>query len=257
MGPDEKIKQTSGILLLLLFFLFTGEVKSQSTNAVTNQIWVDFNPSYNISKRFDLEGRLGTEDIFPHSWYKIYSRTDVAYSIPRFLFKHQKFSEKVYAGLELDYIFYTDQPNVFELSPYQGYSLKMPNFKRVVLQHKVELTERFQWAVNDWSYSFGIKLSYEGIFFWQFQGDVWKYAKRFDLSLSYKLWWNLISAAVNNNVARVTPGIGYTINPQWRVAFMVGYDYTENASDDTFVNNSIIYRFRIYYKIPRKNDHNR
>jgi hypothetical protein len=247
----NKIKSGSLILLVTVLFLFTGKViaQDQSNNSVNNQIWIDFNSSYKISDRLEYNGTIGTKDVFPHSWYKIYTKSDISLKLPKFIFKKFDYDEKVYAGMQLNYIFYSEQPNVFELSPYQGYSIKLPNREHLILQHKLELAERFQWTLPDWSYSFGLKLSYEGIITWKLYGNVLKLAKRIDLSCSFKFWWNLIASDVYNNVARITPGMGYRINDKWQTAFLVGWDYTRDASIDSFNNNSIIYHFRVYYKI--------
>ena len=243
-------------MFVAFLFLLTGNnyAQDQSNNSVNNQIWIDFNPSYKISDRLEYNGTLGTKDVYPHSWYKIYTKSDISLKLPKFIFKKLSSSEKVYAGIQMYYIFYSEQPNVFELSPYQGYSLKLPNREHLILQHKLELMERFQWALPVWSYSFGLKLSYEGIITWKLYGNIWKLAKGIDLSCSFKFWWNLIASNVYNNVARIAPGIGYTINEKWKTAFLVGWDYTRDASIDSFNNNSMIYRFRLYYKIPQKND---
>jgi len=235
------------IILNLVNTLIQAQENTQSE--VTNQVWIDFNPSYKISESFDLRGRIGAKAIFPNAWYKIYTRAEVSYKLPRYIFKNVNYNEKVYAGIDYYYIYYTENPNVIEISPYQGYSLFWPNRKRVVIKHNVELGERFQWDVEDWNYSFGLKLSYEASLTFKFHGDIWEYGKGFYLTASAKFWWNLIATTVFNDVVRITPGIGYEINPRWKTAFYIGYNYTKNLTEEEFQTNNIIYRFRVYYTI--------
>ena len=240
------------VIAIMAFSLNGLLAQDNSQNNVTNQVWLDFNPSYKISERWDIKGKIGTKAIYPQSWYKIYTSVEGSYSIPKFMFKKLYYDEQVYGGLEFYYVMNDSSQNVIEFDTYQGYKLKWPNRKRIIIQHNVELTERFQWGTQDLDYSFGLKLSYEGTLTWKFQGDVWKYGKGFYMACSFKFWWNLISTTVFNDVARITPGIGYQINPKWKTAFFVGWNYTRNLSADKFSTNSIIYRFRVYYKIPNK-----
>lgn len=168
------------------------------------------------------------------------------------MLKKLKYEEEVYFGVDLYYVYNTDLEDVIEISPYQGYALKWPNRKSIIIKHQLELGERFQWGIEDGDYSFGLKLSYQGSLTWKFHGDVWQYGKGFYLTCAFKFWWNLISTTVFNDVARITPGIGYQINPKWKTAFLVGWNYTRNLTSEKFSTNNVIYRFRVYYKIPNK-----
>ena len=218
-------------------------------NTVNNQFWVDFNPSYNISDRFDLSFKVGAKANYPQSWYKFYTSPEISYKIPKLIFEKLKYNERVYAGFDLYYIYFTTTPNVLEISPYQGYTLSWPNRKRIIIKHNVELGERFQWETSNWNYSFGMRVSYEASITLRFHGDILKYSKGFYLTASMKFWWDLIAAAVFNDVVRITPGIGYVINSKWKAAFLIGYNYTRNLSSDKFNTDNIIYRFRVYYSL--------
>jgi len=239
------------ILLLLQVLMFAEMVigQNEAKSIETNQVWFDFNPRYKISDRFTLVGKLGAKAIYPKDWYKFYTSAQVAYSIPKFMLRKLKYREKVYLGVDFYYVFFNELPDVVEISPYQGYTLTWPNRKRLDIRHNVELGERFQWDVQDWNYSFGLKVSYEASLTFKFHGDLWKYGKGFYLSASAKFWWNLISATVFNDVVRITPGIGYEINPKWKTAFYIGYNYARNQINEKIHANNIIYRFRVYYTI--------
>ncbi len=128
----------------------------------------------------------------------------------------------------------SEEPDIIEISPYQGYTLSWPNRKRIILRHNAELGQRFQWDVKDRNYSFGLKLSYEASLIFKFHGDLWNQGKGFFLTVKAKFWWNLIATTVFNDVLRITPGIGYEINPKWNAAFYVGYNYTRNLTIEDF-----------------------
>ena len=249
--PKKKLRFVASILLIIVFNIVNHIIQAQENtqSTVTNQVWLDFNPRYKISDRFTLAGKVGAKTIYPKAWYKIYTSAEVAYNIPKFMLRKLKYKEKVYMGVDFYYVFFTELPDVIEISPYQGYTLTWPNRKRLDIRHNVELGERFQWDVQDWSYSFGLKVSYEASLTFKLQGDLLRYGKGFYLSASAKFWWNLISTTVFNDVVRITPGIGYEINPKWKTAFYIGYNYTRNLSAEKFETNNIIYRFRVYYTI--------
>ena len=239
------------LCLMVVLFLSSHSARAQesSSSIVTNQIWIDFNPSYKISESFDLYTKIGAKTIIPKVWNKFYASGEVSYHIPKFMFNKLMYREKVYVGVDLYYIYFTEEPDIIEISPYQGYTLSWPNRKRIILKHNVELGQRFQWDVKYRNYSFGLKLSYEASLIFKFHGDVWEYGKGFYLAVSAKFWWNLIATTVFNDVMRITPGIGYEINPKWKTAFYLGYNYTRNLTVEKFHTNNIIYRLRVYYNI--------
>jgi hypothetical protein len=243
------------LFVLIAVILFTTPAimsQESSTSTVNNQLWLDFNPKWQISERTDLRGKVGAKSIYPRLWRKLYTTAEISYSIPKNIFKKLQYNERAYAGIDFYYVFFVDLPDVIEISPYQGYTLTWPNRERLDLRHNVELGQRFQWGVTDWDFSFGLKLSYEATFVWKFKGDLWQHGQGFFLSASAKFWWNLISTTIFNDVVRITPGLGYQINPAWKAAFYVGYNYTRNLTAEEFNTDNIIYRLRLYYTIPGK-----
>ena len=227
----------------------TLSAQDNNKSSVTNQIWLDFNPKYKFTERWALGGTVGAKTIFPHSWTKVYISPQMEYNMPKFMLKKLMYKETLYLGIDLYSIFYTSADNLIEVSPFQGYGLTWPNRKRLDIKHMLKLKERFQWDTHDWDYSFGLQLSYEASITFKFHGDVWKYGNGFYLTASIKFFWNLVDAALFNDVARITPGIGYQINPKWKTAFLLGYNYTRDGDGESFHTNNIIYRFRIYYTI--------
>ena len=236
--------------LVLFCMLYCSSLRAQNDNdtEVSSQLWFDFNPSYKISERFDFNGKIGSK-ILPNSAYKFYTSAELSYQIPKFLIKKIKYDDKVYAGSDFYYVFFTETPDILEISLFQGYALSWPNKKRIGISHMVELRERFQRDVEIWEYTFGLQLSYEASLTLKLYGDVWEHGKGFYLTVKAKFWWNLISTDLFNDVVRITPGIGYEINPKWKTAFYIGYNYTRNLPSDDFYTDNIIYRFRVYYQI--------
>jgi hypothetical protein len=238
------------MIVILISAMSPLSAQEASNSIVTNQVWLDFNLRYKASERVDVWAKAGTKAIWPESWYKYFVTAEVGYRIPKFMLRKLQYNEKIYLGIDYYYVHFTDLPDVIEISPYQGYTLTWPNRKRFDIKHNVELGERFQWNVQNWDYSFGLKVSYEATFVIKLQGDLWEHAEGLYFTASAKFWWNLISTTVFNDVVRITPGMGYVINPHWKTAFYIGYNYTRNLTEEKFHANNIIYRFRVYYTIP-------
>lgn len=250
-----KYKLIKNVFFLSMFLLVYGLhtlAQDDTKSNVTNQIWIDFTPTYKINDKVKLSFKTGFKSVSPIAWYKYYTSPQLTYSMRKWVFKKLKYNEKLYAGIEYYYINNTTQANVMQLSPYQGYSLLWPNRERLVIKHDFRLKERFQWETDNWNSSFGLQLSYEGSLTLLFQGDVWEFAKGYYLTISFKFYWNLIEAALLNDVTRITPGIGYIFNSKWKTAFLLGYNYTRNGLNDEFNTNNIIYRFRVYYSFSKK-----
>ena len=258
MPPAMMSNKIIYVFIVVILFEAPALMAQESSNStVTNQLWLDFNPKWQISERTDLRGKVGAKSIYPRLWRKLYTTAEISYSIPKNIFKKLQYNERAYAGIDFYYIFFIDLPDVIEISPYQGYTLTWPNRERFDLRHNAELGQRFQWGVTDWDFSFGLKLSYEATMVFKFKGDHWDYGQGFFLSASAKFWWNLISTTIFNDVVRITPGLGYQINPDWKAAFYVGYNYTRNLTAEEFHTDNIIYRLRLYYSIPRKDKTNK
>jgi hypothetical protein len=236
---------------LLVFGVFCcSSLYAQNNNdsTVTTQVWFDFNPSYKISEKFDFYGKIGGK-ILPGNAFKLYTTAEVSYRLPKVLIKKIKYDDKVYAGSNFYYVFFAKIPDVIEVSPFQGYTLTWPNRKRIAISHDVELRERFQWDVKNWDYTFGLQLSYQASLTFKFHGDLWEHGKGFYLTASAKFWWNIISTDLFNDVVRISPGIGYEINPKWKTAFYIGYNYTRNLPTEDFYTDNVIFRLRVYYNI--------
>lgn len=168
------------------------------------------------------------------------------------MLKKWKYSEKLYFGIDIYYAFLTDSTNVFEFTPYQGYSLVWPNRKRLTIKHNFQFRQRMQWETSDWAFDFGLQMSYEATMTFKFHGDLWKYGKGFYIPVSIRVWWNLVDATFHNDVARITPGIGYQISPAWKTAFKLGYTYTKNTIGGDFSTDNIIFWFRVYHTLLKK-----
>ena len=81
----KQIRFVVSFLIIILFNLVNNIVQAQENtqSEVTNQLWIDVNPSYRISGKFDLHGRLGAKAVFPYESRSRIGFAELVNSVPR------------------------------------------------------------------------------------------------------------------------------------------------------------------------------
>ena len=237
--------------ILIIFSSVALHAQKASDNQKTHQFWLDFNQSYKLSNRLDLEGSFGARTVSPNTWYRLWARPYLSYKMPKYILKKLNYNERLDGGMDIFYTVNIENVNRLELTPFQAYSLAWPERERLVIRHYLKLEERFELETNDWDNTFGLRFSYQASVTFKFQGEIWKYGKGFYIPVSAKFFWNLIGTKQFNDKVRITPGIGYQASPEWKVAFLLGYNYSRNSVEEDFYTNDIIYRLRIYHTIKK------
>ena len=248
-SPKTMIKKNIWLSLLLIFsgyLLYAQDVEDQGT---TEQIWLDYNPSYILSERLDVYGDIGARTIFPNEWYRFVVGPSVRYKRPKLILKELFYKEELHFGIRFFFTANKSFPNRLEIRPFQGYRLAWPNRPRIVLQHYVRLEERFDIETSNWINTFGLRVRYMAELILKFKGGWLSFNEGFYLPISIELFWNLKGAQQFNDVVRITPGIGYEFSELWKAEFDLSYHYTRNTVEDNFATNDIVLRFRVFHKL--------
>ncbi len=238
-------KKSHGFYLVLGIFLVSQLVWSQDNS----QYWTDYNISKKINERFSWSSGFGFRTISPYAWSRIYASPTISYDWPRLIMKNMRYKEKLLGGID---IFYTDNKNVpdqLEIRPFQGYSISAPNLNHLIIKHTFKLEERFEISMNDWTNTFGLRMSYEFLLTLRFNGDFWEAGKGFYLPMDAKFFWNLVGTKQFNDKARVTFGLGREFNEAWKAAFTIGYNYSRTGSNEAFDTGDILFRLRVYHRL--------
>ena len=217
---------------------------------ITKQIWLDFDPSYAISKKVTLYGRFDVRTIFPQSWYRLITGGGISYKHTPFW--SEKAEEEFHAGIGFFYTINNDNPNRLEIRPYQGYRLRWPNFARFTLQNYVRLEERFEFSGDGDGEDFGLRLRYlvEGSFRCEHCDN--SFIRPFYLPVSAEFFFNLNGTQQFNDVIRVGSGLGYSFSSGLRPEFDLTFNRTRGTVDEKFTTSDLIFRLRLFYKIPDK-----
>ncbi len=243
------LKKNIQFVLLLLFpgyFLYAQDVDDKS---ITEQIWLDYNPSYNFSEKLDFYGDISARTVFPNEWYRFVIGPSVRYKKPKLIWKELYYKEELHFGIRFFFTANKNYPNRLEIRPFQGYKLSWPNRPRLVLQHYVRLEERFDIEVPNWINTFGLRVRYQAKLILKFKEDWLFFKDGLYLPVSMELFWNLKGVQQFNDVVRITPGIGYEFSSTWKAEFDVPYHYTRNTIEDNFATNDIVFRLRVYHKL--------
>lgn len=244
----KKIKIISFLLLWLTQIGILAQ--DEEPNNSSSQFWLDFNPSYKVAERLTLYGAIGARTISPYSWSRVLITPSVAYDWPRLILKNYPYKEQLIAGLGIYFTNNLDVTNGLEFRPFQGYSITVPNRRWIQIKHYFKIEERFELQTEDWVNTFGLRLRYTGSVTFRFNGDYWQYGKGFYIPVSAEFFWNLIGTKQFNDKIRIVGGIGHEFASKWKAAFLFGYNLSKQDKSDDFHANDLLFRFRVYYKIP-------
>ena len=241
----------SVFLVFSMSIIFNKCIAQSENNDLTNQIWVDFNPEYSLSAKFNLYGRFDVRTIFPQSWYRFIAGGGIAYKRRPYL--NKRITEEFHAGIGFFYTVNLDNPNRYEIRPYQGYRLRWPNFPRLNVQNYLRLEERFEHTGNEGDDEFGLRLRYliqATLHCKNCEDD--NFAKAFYMPFSVEFFYNLNGSDQFNDLIRIGPGIGYKFPSGWRPEFDLSFHRTRGTVDEKFTTSDLVYRLRLFYKIPDK-----
>lgn len=245
------IKQNIWLLLPLVFsgyFLYAQEIEDKS---ITEQIWLDYNPSFSLSEKVLLYGDIGVRTVFPNKWYRFVIGPSVRYKRPKLILKKLYYKEELHFGIKFYFTANKSFSDRFEIRPFQGYNLSWPNRPRIVLEHYVRLEERFDIETANWENTLGLRFRYQAKMTLFLKGDWFSFNKGFYIPFSVELFWNLIGAKQFNDAARIIPGIGYEFLSKWKGELNIGYFYTRNTLEDVYSTNDFVLRVKVYYKLKK------
>lgn len=243
------------IMVLSTFFnshLFAQSLLSE--NSITEQIWVDYNPSIPLNYRVSLYGDIGFRTLHPHEWNRIVIRPSIRYKIPKFFWENMYYKAELHGGVGFFLTNNLDLPNRVEIRPFQGLRLAWPNRPHIRLRHYVRLEERFDIETPVWQNTFGLRLRYQAEITLRFSGDFIRFNKGLYLPVSMEFFWNLIGVKQFNDAVRIIPGVGYEFSSTWKGEFQLGYQYTRNTLEDNFATNDIVARIRVYHVLSKNKD---
>ncbi len=234
------------VCLVLLNFVYA----QSSSDNITQQIWLDYNPQSDLSESYTLYGSFGGRTIIPYSWTKVYITAAVRYAPDPLFNIFNKSQQEYHGGLSLFYTFNEDAANQLELRPFQGYKIKWPDFERVKFTHFLKLEERFLFTIGESDFEFELRARYKIEAIFHRTKHLVDFADGLYFPISIEFLINLYSTQQFNDGIRITPGLGYSSQSKlWKMQFDLSYQYADKAETGSFTKSTIIYRLRFFQAI--------
>lgn len=247
------MKKYTVLIFLVLFLVFSiGWSQVENDDPIedhdfTRQLWFDLEPSWHLNEQSKLVGEVSYRTVEPKSWHRLIFRASKRTSKDSILFKGFKHSEGLQYGVGTFFFMSDYQPNSFEIRPFQGYSLGFNISPRFNLGQLVRAEERFLFTNNETHKFFGLRLRYQVTGTIDLKGVLFQQGRGFYLPVSIEAFFNLVKVSQFNDVIRISPGIGYQVNPDFKFLFSLAYHYTKQGADDNKLirTNDLVVRFRI------------
>jgi hypothetical protein len=147
-------------------------------------------------------------------------------------------------------IFYTnniDYPDLTELRLFQGVNVQWPTFRKLRLRHYVWLEERFQFIDNISSCNIRARYMIGGTLRWPRKSA--NLLSNLYFPFNTEFFWDLNQASLFSDLIRITPGLGYDINADFRIEFSVSYHRNRITYEDSFETNDVVFRLRFFHDI--------
>lgn len=223
--------------------------------SVNSQIWIDLNGKYRLDDKKNVSGFFGYRSIDPHLFDKfvLVPTIDILHlNSPKFMNLEKPLISSFHLGAGLFYTNNKYEADNFEFRLVQGMKFFLPSIDFVPLKTYIRLEERFQKTFDDsnWSFSGRIRLKVSTVIEWK--KHLLSFSKGMYIPMSIEFFFNLKEAERYNDVIRISPGLGYKLNDEWKAEFFVSYHYSTNTSETEDSTNDFVFRLRIYKSTLRR-----
>ncbi len=237
------------ILFLFLNYTLTGYTQDADENVKSStQYWLDYNLEYPLENENTLSGFIGFRSISPHIYnnfllvsnYNIINRKGLG-----FLKLEKPFINSFHLGARMNYIANKNLKDDFEFRLMQGFKFFIPLIKELPIMNYVRFEERFQYSFEDGDWTVGYRFRYRVSSAITWENQLLNFGKGFYLPFNVEFFFNLKKSDRFNDVIRLSPGIGYKLNDEWRFELYASYHNALNTTENTNTSNDFVIRLRI------------
>jgi len=251
------MKQNYFILFLLLSIFFEASSQDQAEDVKVNtQFWLDYNLQYDLKDFKSISGFVGYRSITPNiynnflavSTYNIINQKSL-----RFLKLEKPFINSYHFGVRMNYIANKNEKDDFEFRLMQGIKFYLPSIKQVPLMNYIRFEERFQKTFDGSNWDVGFRFRYKISTVIQWNKHTFAFTKGLYIPLNVEFFFNLKKVDRFNDVIRISPGLGYKLNEDWKFELYVSYQNTVNTSSTENTSNDFVMRLRVFKSNTKKN----
>jgi hypothetical protein len=244
------MRQNHFILLFLLFISYNSHSQEEVEDIkVNNQFWSDYNLEYPLEEFKSISGFIGYRTISPKIFDNLLLVT--AYNVEnkkslKFLKLKKPFINSYHFGGRINYVANKNIKDNFEFRLMQGIKFYLPSINAIPLMSYVRFEERFQKTFDgsDWAVGFRFRYRLSTVIKWK--NHLFDFNKGLYIPLNVEFFVNLKKADRFNDVIRISPGIGYKLNDDWKFELYVSYHNTLNTAKKSNTSNDFVLRLRIF-----------
>jgi hypothetical protein len=214
---------------------------------ITNQGWIDYNIRYDFNNNFGVYSDMGFRIISPYVWTRYYFRPAVSYTLSPSSRSWKTPIITFHLGSGIFYTNNVDYPDYTELRLFQGVNVGWPNFRKLRLRHYIRLEERFHFIDNKSSFDLRLRYMIGGTLRWPRKSA--DHLSNLYFPFHAEFFWDLNQASLFSDLIRITPGLGYDINADFRIEFSVSYHRNRIKYEDSFETNDVVLRLRFFHDI--------
>ena len=132
--------------------LWAGPAAAQSDNEVSPQLWMDYNPSWRASPRFEVYGDLGARtELQSGGWWRFVIRPSVRYRVHEYV--------RIAGGIGSFYTLNDIIADRWEIRPWQGVSATWPRTP-LPIEHFLRFEEQFDFNTRTWQSLNSLRMRY-------------------------------------------------------------------------------------------------
>ncbi len=226
-------------ILLIILICTSIPLMSQEEDEtiITHQIWADYYAYYFFKPKWEFYGDAGYRFIPKDlTWQTIHARPSIRY-IALALWE-------VHGGIGFFQTFNENEPNSFEIRPWQGGKIKWPSFEPVYFSHFVRLEERIfipQGSPAEYNFRFRYKLSVK-VYAYRFPDKNHLFITG-DAEAFVDVGPKIHEVFSNRN--RFAAGIGYKTNNDWTFEFQFVGQSGRSGQEEQFNTAERLYQFKV------------
>ena len=215
-----------------------GQVSETENSLATHQLWVDFNPHFYVSEKFEYFGDAGYRtDLQNNLWNEIFARPSLRYRLNDLW--------ELLGGIGFFYVLNKNISDRFEIRLWQGLQLNWPRFEKIRIKNLLRFEERFSYITDNWSSSTAFRVRYK-------LSGKWDFLKIHSHCFWYIPMYIEIFYPVGNEIeevfrnrSRAGLGLGYNQSAEWSFAFNFILQTSRTSVNEELIVSDYVYQINI------------
>lgn len=240
------------VIFLPFLFFFNGLAQDSIVDQdvkVNEQFWLDYNFKHLLKENRLLSTQVGFRKITPKVYNRllVISTLDIENHKNLFNLNTEKpLIDSYHLGAGLIYTDNVGKDDNFEFRLIQGFKFEIPTFKAITFTNYIRAEERFQNAFDNSGWTSAFRLRYKVSTVLDWKKHYLTFASGLYIPMEAELFFNLKKADRFNDLIRLSPGIGYKLDNNWKIEMYVIFNRTKNLTETNNKSSDFILRLRVF-----------